>query len=665
MSTKLPVSNMRGELFILGTLENRSIDVGTSAVDVQALQEQVSGRWGASRHRVLDHLADHPIGVHPDLDTAAYRARITEALVGVTTTGIQNEGFGTPSTPSEDPVSIVAAIESLAVADLSLMVKAGVQWGLFGGAIHALGTAEHHRQYLQDMQQCRLFGAFAMTERGHGSDVQSLLTTATYDVDAEEFVIHSPSPQAQKDYIGNAARDGQLAVVFAQLITGGQQYGVHALVVPIRDSLGENMPGVNIEDCGRKAGLNGVDNGRLMFNQVRVPRTALLDRYGHVAPDGSYSSPIEGTNRRFFTMLGTLVRGRITVAGAAAMGTKKALTIAIRYADRRRQFDRPDDGGEVAIIDYLAHQRRLFIPLAKTYALHFAQEELLASLAETLQADTPGSLDQRELENRAAGIKAVSTRHATDTIQACREACGGAGYLDENQLPGIKADTDVFTTFEGDNTVLLQLVGKGLMTQFRGHLGDLDRIGVLKFAASQVVQVIGEKSTLWGVARRLARRVRHRGQRHALGGRARHLELFRDREDHQVETLARRLRSSRSESTFTTMNRVQPHLLRIAQTHINRVLLESFARAIDSCPDQGTRAVLNTLCDLYVMSELESDAAWLLEHDEITAAQSKNISLAVDRLCQGLRPHAVALANGLAIPEAFITAPMLASAASA
>ena len=59
----------------------------------------------------------------------------------------------------------------------------------------------------------------------------------------------------------------------------------------------------------------------------------------------------------------------------------------------------------------------------------------------------------------------MATWHATATIQACREACGGAGYLAENRLTTLKADTDVFTTFEGDNTVLLQLVAKGLLTE--------------------------------------------------------------------------------------------------------------------------------------------------------------------------------------------------------
>nr|WP_257911187.1 hypothetical protein [Janibacter limosus] len=74
---------------------------------------------------------------------------------------------------------------------------------------------------------------------------------------------------------------------------------------------------MTIGDCGSKMGLLGVDNGRLLFDRVRVPRENLLGRYGDIDEQGRYSSPIESVNRRFFTMLGTLVRGRVTVGAGA------------------------------------------------------------------------------------------------------------------------------------------------------------------------------------------------------------------------------------------------------------------------------------------------------------------------------------------------------------
>jgi acyl-CoA oxidase len=344
--------------------------------------------------------------------------------------------FPTEYGGSADVGGSIVAMEMLAQVDLSLMVKAGVQWGLFGGAVLALGTARHHDAHLRDIISGRTLGCFAMTETGHGSDVQQLRTTCTYDPQTQTFDLHTPHEAARKDYIGNAARDGRMAVVFAQLITGGRRHGVHAWLVPIRDAQGEPLPGVTIGDAGPKAGLLGVDNGRLSFDHVRVPRDMLLDRYGQVAADGTYSSPIENDSRRFFTMLGTLVRGRVSVGGAASAATEEALTIAVRYGEVRRQFGTPDAEREVPLNDYLAHQRKLLPALATTYALHFAQAELVAALSEVHGGDgPPDEHRQRELESRAAGLKAAQTWHATRTIQMCREACGGAGYPASRPTP--------------------------------------------------------------------------------------------------------------------------------------------------------------------------------------------------------------------------------------
>lgn len=44
--------------------------------------------------------------------------------------------------------------------------------------------------------------------------------------------------------------------------------------------------GVMIEDMGVKMGLNGIDNGRLMFDHVRIPRVNMLNKFNDVTADG-------------------------------------------------------------------------------------------------------------------------------------------------------------------------------------------------------------------------------------------------------------------------------------------------------------------------------------------------------------------------------------------
>ena len=107
------------------------------------------------------------------------------------------------------------------------------------------------------------------------------------------------------------------------------------------------------------------------------------------------------------------------------------------------------------ILDYRGHQRKLLPRLARSFALMLAQNALVDQMHRIASGEETSEDAQRELEARAAGIKALTTEHATDTIQVCREACGGAGYMSVNRFADLKADTDVFSTFEGDNTVLL------------------------------------------------------------------------------------------------------------------------------------------------------------------------------------------------------------------
>ncbi|MFC5137570.1 acyl-CoA dehydrogenase [Actinomycetospora rhizophila] len=642
-----------------------------SDATVAAVRRTLDGRWHALRDEIRDRRDFADLRVDPATDVGSHRAAVWEMLARLADEGHAVHGFPVAVGGRGDIGGSVVSFEMLAYADLSLQVKSGVQWGLFGGAIQALGNAEQHARWLPGVMDLSLPGCFAMTETGHGSDVQSVHTTATYDASSGELVIDTPTESAKKDYIGNAARDGRMAAVFVQLWSApaGQapeRHGVHAVLVPLRGDDGEVLPGVEIVDDGHKEGLNGVDNGRLAFHGVRVPRENLLDRYGTVAADGTYSSSIESENRRFFTMLGALVRGRVSVSGSAVGAASLAQTIAVRYGEARRQFAAPGSDEEITVLDYLAHQRKLLPGLARTYAMRFAQNELVEMLHDVQTAREAGEdVDekrQRELESRAAGTKALSTWHATATIQACREACGGQGYLSENRLGQLRADTDVFTTFEGDNTVLLQLVAKGLISGYADDFGHLDTLGTVRFVADQVLDTVAERTSLRQLAERL-RAVAPGRDEEDVRDRSWQVKLLDDREEHTLDGLVRRLRPARDkgispERQFAIFNGAQDHLLRAARAHLDGLVLDAFVRGIDACTDPSARALLGKVCDLYALSLIEEDKGWFLEHGRISATRSKAITAEVNRLCGELRPHARALVDAFGIPEAWIGAPI-------
>ncbi|TDD30741.1 acyl-CoA oxidase [Kribbella turkmenica] len=592
-----------------------------------------------------------------------YRDKVLELLQRITAEGHPARGFPKKYGGEGDLGGFIAGFETLAFGDLSLMVKAGVQFGLFAGAILHLGTERHHERYLADAIGGRLLGCFAMTETGHGSNVQALGTTATYDAGTGEFVVHTPTVAARKDYIGNAARHGRMAAVFAQLVVGGETHGVHCLLVPIRSEDGTPMPGVTLTDCGPKLGLNGVDNGRIVFDQVRVPRDALLDRYAQVDADGNYTSEIENPDRRFFTMLGTLVQGRVSVGGAAINAGKAALTIAIRYAAQRRQFGAPGSADETLLLDYRMHQRRLLPLLARTYALHFAQAALVDEFVRVFD-DGSNEHDRRALEAQAAGTKALGTWHATETIQTCREACGGAGYLAENRLATLKADTDVFTTFEGDNTVLLQLVAKGLLTDYRESFGKLDPLGTARFIATQAVEIAVEKAALRPLIERLRDVVPNRNDSAdpdaGLRDDAYHSGLLRFREEHMLAGVARRLKAGidAGDEPFEVFNRCQDHVIAAGRAHVDRVVLEAFQTAVRNAPVE-LRELLKDVHDLHALATIEAERAWYLEHGRLSPGRSKAITALVNELCGAVRPVAVELVDAFGVPGSAVDVPMV------
>jgi acyl-CoA oxidase len=618
----------------------------------KTLRQLLDGEHAEIRNRVrewLDTPGNEP--VH-DLPREEHRERVLAWIRELAGEGDPATGFPEAYGGQDAVARSVAGFETLAFGDLSLLVKCGVQFGLFGGAVLHLGTERHHDRYLRDIVTVDLPGCFAMTETGHGSNVQALGTTATYEAETGEFVVHTPDLDARKDYIGNAARDGRLAAVFAQLIVGGENRGVHALLVPLRDERGV-LPGVEIEDCGPKLGLDGVDNGRIRFDRVRVPREALLDRYAQVSAEGEYTSPIENPTKRFFTMLGTLVQGRVSVCGAGISASKVALTMAVRHALERRQFG-PPGGEEAVLLDYRVHQRRLLPALATTYALHFAQDRLRRELHEVFTAEDPDDRSRRELETLAAGVKAVATWHATATIQECREACGGAGYLRANRFAALRADSDVFTTFEGDNTVLLQLAAKNLLTDYRDQYGELDPLGTATFMASQVATQVAERTALRELLGRLGDQLLPgRDDERDLLDRDTQLELFRWRHEHVLAGVARRLKGGidAGREPFDVLLDCQDHVVTTARSWADLVVLEAFAAAVEDCEDPSVRRLLDTLCSLHALSGIERERAWYQEHGRLSPPRSKAVIKVVNALCAELRPHAATLVDAFGVPK--------------
>ncbi len=617
-----------------------------TTIDVERLREHLALPYADLRRRVLELLGTDDFQLGPELSMAERREKVLEALKILAREGIGGLAFPEEFGGADSPGKSIAAFETLGFGDLSINIKFGVQFGLYGGGLYQLGTRRHHEAHLAEMISLETPGAYAMTEISHGSNVRGIETTATYDVETGEFVVHTPHEGAGKEWIGNAALHGRNAVVFAQLFVGGEGHGVHALLVPIRDEAGEPMPGVRVEDNGPKMGLNGVDNGRLWFDRVRVPRENLLDRFAEVSEAGEYHSPIESEGRRFFTMLGTLVAGRISVAGSAVSVAKTAMTVAIRYSARRRQFG-PKGKPEIPILDFTAQQRLLMPKLATTYALHYAVREIVDRYDHLIRTDRLEE-EGRPIEAWAAGYKAIAAWHAIESLQTAREAMGGRGYHADNRVGPLLADVNIFATFEGANVVLLQLVAKSLLSDYRDEMKDLRVWGIVRYLADRAGTRVSELNPVT---------VRRTDPDH-LRDPDFHAAAFQYREHRLLESAARRLKRLVDDGLdpFDAMNAVQDHLLTLARAHTDRLLFDAFRNGVARAPSPALSDTLDTLAQLFALHRLEEDRAWFLEAGYFEPAKSKAIRLEVNRLCGELREVAVPLVDAFGIPDAVLRA---------
>jgi acyl-CoA oxidase len=636
----LGIDNQLSQLTFYNSIDPKSkIEVIEETFNAVKLQSILDGKYASYKSRAKKLLID-PFFVVP------YELKEKDALRNLILKQckeLAKQGFGASAYPEiyggeNSPGANTAVFETMALGNISLLVKFGVQFGLFGGAILQLGTKKHHDKYLADTGSLRLAGCFAMTETGHGSNVRNLETTATYDHKTKSITIHSPTLSAGKEYIGNAMHS-KMAAVFAQLIIDKVIYGIHAIMVPLRDDNHKELPGIKILDNGYKLGLNGVDNGKIWFDQVIVPVENLLDKYGGIDTNGRYKSSIEKESKRFFTMLGALVGGRVSVALASNMASKKSLDIAIKYALKRRQFESANIGLETLILDYPTHQERLFPLIAKSYALSFSLETLREKFIEQY-----ASTDKREVETLAAGLKSYASWHATDTIQECREACGGKGYLSENEFGDLKADTEIFTTFEGDNHVLLQLVAKALLTDFKAEFNN----GGFKAVARHVLKRVESKAKSLNPIYTGNTNSEHIQSIEFMEA------ALQFRKQKLLFSLSDRMRKfiSKKISPNEIFLRTQTHMVSLAKAYVEDFIFDEFKNKISSMEESKEKGALMLLFKVFGLNAIHSDKGFFLENDFISGDKSKAIRKNLVLLYKKMRPLAGKYVEAFGIPAA-------------
>lgn len=527
-----------------------------------------------------------------------------------------------------------ALLDVIGIYDHSLAIKVGVHFFLWGGAIQFFGTKRHHDKWLKDTENYVVKGCFAMTELGHGSNVRGIETITTYDKNTGEFVINTPCESAQKYWIGGLANHATHTVAFSQLYIDGVNQGVHAFIVQVRDADGNVCPNIRVADCGHKIGLNGVDNGRIWFDNVRIPRENLLNSVADVSPDGQYLSAIKDPDQRFAAFLAPLTSGRVTISVSSIYQSKIGLAIALRYSLTRRAFSVSPNGPEVLLLDYPSHQRRLLPLLAKTCAMSFGANYLKRMyINRTPQAN-------KTIHVVSSAFKAAFTWHNMRTLQECREACGGQGLKTENRMGHLKSEYDVQSTFEGDNHVLMQQVSKALIAEyiaaqkrkkpFKGlgleHMNDPRPIIPAELTSSILRSINFQMDIFF---------LRERDLLHRFASAVSQLQA-------QGES---------KENAFMLTYQTAEDL---AKAFTERSVLQTFVEAEVAVSDGALKSVFGLLRSMYALISIEEDISFL-RYGYLSPDKDAAVRKEVTKLCSELRPHTLSVVKSLGIPDAFLS----------
>ncbi|KAL6058988.1 fatty-acyl coenzyme A oxidase [Balamuthia mandrillaris] len=531
-----------------------------------------------------------------------------------------------------------AFFEVMSLYDPSWATRIAVHHGLFQGAILGQGNQEQRAKWGLDALNMRIFGCFAMTELGHGSHVRGLETTASYDPETQEFVLNTPTVTATKWWIGAAGQTATHAVVFARLITLGKDEGVHPFIVQLRRiEDGSPLPGISLGDCGAKMGRNGVDNGWIQFDHVRIPRNQMLMRWANVTPEGKYIPP----PKRELTY-GPLVGGRVLMVKDSSDFLKKALTIAVRYSAVRRQGEENNQ-----IIDFQTHQHRLLPVLATTFAVHITSvglNEKFAALMKSFKEEKLSPELLQDVHATSAGLKAVCTWWANESLETCRQCLGGHGYSSYSGFQEMLGDFAVQCTWEGDNTVLSQQTARFLLKQHK--------------LATKGKEVKGFSAYLAQAPSMLRQKMRATNADQLLDFSAL-LEACRYIATAWVVRTATRYEQEKQKLNNQTQawNECMVDLVYCTKVHCYYFMADCFAEAIEKA-EEGLRPVLTQLYRLFALHHMEVNMAALLHDGYVSAQQAELIRQQIRELYKCLRKQAVPLVDSFALPDFMLNTPL-------
>lgn len=526
------------------------------------------------------------------------------------------------------------------------MAPYALQTVMFATSIREQCNEEQLKYWLPKVENWEIIGCYGQTELGHGSNVKGIECEARWNPSTKDFTIHSPTLTASKWWNGSLGRTANHAIVVAQLMLPDKQsgklksYGPHQFIVQIRDmKTNKPLQGIVIGDIGTKYGYSAMDNGYMLFQNYKVPHSALLSRYSGVdAESGMYIKP-----QNQALVYGSLTYVRAQIIMHARLVLARACTIAIRYTSIRRQFadrDKPNSSPEEAVLNYPTVQIRLLPLLASTYALHYTGEAMY-DLYWSTRDDIEKSGDTSrlaEMHAASSGLKSCCTMVAADGIEICRRAMGGHGFGGGSGIIPLNNDYLSKPTVEGDNWMITQQTASYLIKRMQASVKD-------QYPSTQSSEPVDGQFRAFLQNRGLTRT----------------FSIFENESDvvsafqHRVSYLCYQVYEARIEKK-QSWTALMILLHRLARAFSESLLVANFHTAVfENTPDPplegATLDVMRDLFRLFALYTIEAQSSDFILSGALEASQLGKLIPSIQKLMVNIRPHAVRLVDAWSIPD--------------
>lgn len=343
-------------------------------------------------------------------------------------------------------------------------IRFTVHYNLCVGTILGLGNDRQIKD-LEEMQSLGQLGCFSLTEKFAGVNSGMIVQTiAEWDNSTKAFVLNSPDIGSQKNWISQGLVADKTVVV-ADLRIDGKSHGPHAFVMDLRVN-GKVVEGVSHGDMGQKTVGNDLDNAWIRFENVRLPKTALLNRYGDIEEDGGQAKYVQRVKGMpVFHMIGQrLFTGRVAVAQAALAFRREIFKTTKAYTDQKRCWS---PGGSVSL-STIPQLSSLYAEAAEksAYIEHFVgacQQEL----SDCLRRNEVPSL---RLVEAIAVAKVKAVEESIDLTFRLKNEVGSYA-LKESSGFGQTDFLQCCKFAEGDSRVLMQKMARDRMKEFSDKYG--------------------------------------------------------------------------------------------------------------------------------------------------------------------------------------------------